>query len=108
MYPRIGQKIVCITDAWLVAPCEVVPEINAIYVIRGIRTYPQCPDQVFILLRELVNPPCTCRGQAEEAAYASGGFRPLVDDEAKNEHVTEILRRISPSRQRERESEKTE
>ena len=113
MYPRIGQKVECIYNGWELAPCEIRPELKVPYTIRAVREHPvSYPGLLFIQLREIVNVPCKCRFQTEEPSYDARAFRPLVDDEAKNEHVTEIInrekRKLEHEHERVRKREKAE
>jgi hypothetical protein len=86
---RISQRVECICAEFVTAPCVIQPTLKAEYTIRGIRTHDDAGT--YLLLRELVNEPCSCWGCTQETAFSALGFRPLVSDEVKNEYVTRMI-----------------
>lgn len=85
---RIGQRVGCVCPFFHCPSCVVQPTLNAEYTIRGIRSL---DGHEFLLLREIVNAPCSCANCKEETAFSAYGFKPLVADDVKNEHVIKLL-----------------
>jgi hypothetical protein len=104
---RVGQKVVCIVpgDSWGHVPrCITLPAFERIYTVRTVQTgrdnIARAPaqDELFIRLFEILNPVCSCHNAAEESAYISTAFRPVISDEFKNRHVTKLIDRLSTRR----------
>lgn len=103
---RIGSKVVCINDAFLLPECvTAVPKKDQIYVVRATCAYgvPLLEHLLFalagwypdgLMLREVANPPCDCRGGIERG-FDQSAFRPLIEDESKSTETVEELKRLA-------------
>jgi hypothetical protein len=87
MYRR-SQKVGCVSDGFNAPPCVELPKKGFEYTIRDMR---EADGGLFFLLREIHNDPCICWGCEHEVAFDSAGFRPIVSDEVRNEHVIKII-----------------
>lgn len=103
---HIGQKVVCIFDAWSRPYGEDVPQKDQIYTIRDI-IHDSKIDQIGFRLHEIRNipHPFTRSGKEviEESAFNSHGFRPLIEKKLGTETGMAILRKIAQDASKERE-----
>lgn len=86
---RIGQRVVCIERSFDVLWCpniDPLPEYKGEYTVSGFETVVDIPG---IHLREFADTTCNCVGK--KMPWPIQCFRPIVDDQIKNEHVTKIV-----------------
>ena len=74
---EVGQRVVCIKDAWNVTWGEAAPVYMGIYTIRDIE--PDYKNRVGLRFREIVNPALEYRDGLKETAFVWTGFKPVTD-----------------------------
>lgn len=86
---RVGQKVVCIVDMTFKPDCVTqLPAKDQTYTVRAL--LPPCQHgHVGLLLNEVVNGHCGCLDR--EMAFQARCFRPVVESDAKNHHVEELI-----------------
>jgi hypothetical protein len=96
---RIGQRVVCIKDNWIgmhdgeVAPCK-----DAIYTVREIIPSLRFPEDFYLRLNEIKNPPLhpLCP-HGPECAFNAQAFRPIIE---RKTDISVFLAMLVPAKQR--------
>jgi hypothetical protein len=103
---RIGSKVVCVRDGFLLPDCvSTPPKKDQVYVVRAVcdNGVPLYEHVIFaimghfprgLMLREVSNPPCECRGGIERG-FDQSAFRPVIEDESKSKAEVENLKKIA-------------
>lgn len=90
---RVGQKVRCIEPNFKYLWCPNIsplPKMNGIYTVGGFEDYANWPG---IHLNEFTNTNCDCIGK--RMSWPIKCFVPLVDDQVKNKHITEIVTKVT-------------
>lgn len=86
---RRGQKVECVDNTFRLEACALRPEIGAKYTIDLVREY---RGREYVTLVEIINQPCKCHIiDNEPLAYDAQGFRAIVENGTKSEHVTRMI-----------------
>lgn len=90
---HLGQKIVCVNDAWVHPRVHELPHLprkGAIYHVRSVEPS-RCPglDCQFLRLAELINPVMT--GRDREPSFAGDHFRPVIERKTDISIFTKLL-----------------
>lgn len=89
---RVGQRVQCIEHNFRYLWCPdvaSVPEFLGEYTVGGFEDFQDMPG---IHLNEFPNTKCECLGN-KNLPWPMQCFRPLINDEAENKYVTEIIKK---------------
>ena len=76
---HVGQKCICIAESWYCPRGYVQPVKGTVYTVRAIFPGIHNPEDRYLHLCEIVNPPRIFTDDVGEGRFHSAMFRPVVE-----------------------------